>query len=85
MADEQLFEDLPEQQRPQAEGRGAARLREPERSQMSMQVAAVGRSGTGGSSGACGMVVRRGARSVGIVRRHQGAGVQPGHPQPRRS
>jgi transposase len=41
MADDQLFEDLPEHGRPQAEGRGAPRLREPERSQMSMQVAAL--------------------------------------------
>src|ERR1700730_8122951 len=41
MADEQLFEGLPEQERPQAEGRGALRLREPERSQIGMQVAAV--------------------------------------------
>src|SRR5216683_1387876 len=41
MADEQLFEGLPEQERPQAEGRGALRLRVPERSQISMQVAAL--------------------------------------------
>src|SRR6202158_3109371 len=41
MADEQLFEDLPEHERPQAEGRGALRLRVPERSQIGMQVAAL--------------------------------------------
>src|SRR6266436_6592232 len=41
MADEQLFEGLPEQERPQAEGRGALRLRVPERSQIGMQVAAL--------------------------------------------
>ena len=42
MADEQLFEDLPEQERPQAEDRrGAPRLREPERTQIGMQVAAL--------------------------------------------
>ncbi len=41
MADEQLFEGLPEQERPQAEGRGAPRLREPERTQIGMQVAAL--------------------------------------------
>ena len=42
MADEQLFEGLPEQQaRPQAEVRGALRLRVPERSQIGMQVAAL--------------------------------------------
>jgi transposase len=41
MADEQLFEDLPEQERPRAEARGAPRLRVPERSQIAMQVAAL--------------------------------------------
>src|SRR5258705_6324648 len=41
MADEQLFEGLPEQERPQAEGRGALRLRVPERSQIGMQVVAL--------------------------------------------
>src|ERR1700694_730155 len=41
MADEQLFEGLPEQERPQAEGRGALRLRVPERNQIGMQVAAM--------------------------------------------
>jgi transposase len=41
MADEQLFEDLPEQERPQAEVRGAPRLRVPERDQVGMQVAAL--------------------------------------------
>jgi transposase len=41
MADEQLFEGLPEQENPQAEGRGALRLRVPERSQIGMQVAAL--------------------------------------------
>jgi transposase len=41
MADEQLFEDLPEQARPQAAVRGAPRLREPERNQVSMQVLAL--------------------------------------------
>ena len=41
MADEHLFEDLPEQKTPRAERRGAPRLREPERSQLSMQVAAL--------------------------------------------
>ncbi|RZM88538.1 IS5/IS1182 family transposase [Bradyrhizobium genosp. SA-3] len=41
MADEQLFEDLPEQERPRAEGRGALRLRVPERSQIGMQMAAL--------------------------------------------
>jgi transposase len=41
MADKQLFEDLPEQKTPSAEVRGAPRLREPERSQVSMQVAAL--------------------------------------------
>jgi transposase len=41
MADEQLFEDLPEQERPQAEARGAPRLRMPERDQIGMQVAAL--------------------------------------------
>ena len=41
MADEQLFEDLPEQARPQAEGRGALRLRVPERRQIGLHVAAL--------------------------------------------
>jgi len=41
MADDQLFEDLPEQERPQAEARGMPRLRVPERSQIGMQVAAL--------------------------------------------
>lgn len=41
MADEQLFEDLPEQERPQAGVRGAPRLRMPERDQIGMQVAAL--------------------------------------------
>src|ERR1700680_526376 len=41
MSDEGLFEDLPEQGRPLAEGRGALRLRVPERSQIGMQVAAL--------------------------------------------
>ena len=41
MADEQLFEGLPEQERPQAEGRGAPRLRAPERDQIGMQLAAL--------------------------------------------
>ena len=41
MVDERLFEDLPEQERPRAEGRGALRLRLPERSQIGMQVAAL--------------------------------------------
>jgi transposase len=41
MADEQLFEDLPEQERPQTEGRGAPRLRLPERQQLGMHVAAL--------------------------------------------
>src|SRR3954465_9443425 len=34
MADEDLFEELPEQERPQPESRGAPRLRMPERSQI---------------------------------------------------
>jgi transposase len=41
MADEQLFEDLPGQQKPQAEIRGAVRLRAPERFQIGMHVAAL--------------------------------------------
>lgn len=41
MADDQLFEDLPEQERPQVEVRGVARLRVPERSQIGMQMAAL--------------------------------------------
>lgn len=41
MADEQLFEDLPQQERPQAEARGAPRLRVPERSQIDLQMAAL--------------------------------------------
>jgi len=41
MADEQLFEDLPEQERPQAAARGAPRLRVPERSQIDMHMAAL--------------------------------------------
>lgn len=41
MADEQLFEDLPEQERPQAGVRGAPRLRMPERDQIGIQVAAL--------------------------------------------
>jgi transposase len=41
MADEQLFEDLPEQERPQVDVRGAPRLRVPERDQIGMQVAAL--------------------------------------------
>jgi transposase len=41
MVDEQLFESLPEQERPQAEGRGAPRLREPERMQVSMHMLAL--------------------------------------------
>lgn len=41
MADERLFEDLPEQERPQAGVRGAPRLRVPERDQIGMQVAAL--------------------------------------------
>jgi transposase len=41
MSDECLFEDLPEQQRPQPEGRGAPRLRVPERSQIDTHWAAL--------------------------------------------
>jgi transposase len=41
MADDRLFEHLPEQDRPQTGGRGAVRLRVPERSQIAMQVAAL--------------------------------------------
>jgi len=41
MADEGLFENLPEQERPPGEVRGAPRLREPERTQIGMQVAAL--------------------------------------------
>src|SRR5258708_40221349 len=41
MADEQLFESLPEQERARAEVRGAPRLREPERMQVSMQMLAL--------------------------------------------
>ena len=41
MADEQLFEDLPELARPRAEARGAPRLRVPERHQIGMHVAAL--------------------------------------------
>ena len=41
MADEQLFDDLPKQERPQAEVSGGVRLRVPERSQIGMQVAAL--------------------------------------------
>jgi len=41
MADEQLFEGFTRAERPQAEGRGALRLRVPERSQIGMQVAAL--------------------------------------------
>jgi transposase len=41
MADERLFEDLPEQERARAELRGAPRLRVPERCQIGMQVAAL--------------------------------------------
>jgi transposase len=41
MADERLFENLPEQEKPLPDGRGAVRLRVPERSQIAMQVAAL--------------------------------------------
>ncbi len=41
MADEKLFGDLPEQEVPQTEVRGAPRLREPERGQIDMQIAAL--------------------------------------------
>src|SRR5258708_5386685 len=41
MANEQLFEGLPEQEGPRSEGLGAPRLRVPERSQIGMQVAAL--------------------------------------------
>lgn len=41
MADEQLFENLPEQDKPRSGGRGSVRLRVPERSQIAMQVAAL--------------------------------------------
>lgn len=41
MADEGLFEDLPEHKGPQAEGRGAPRLRVPERSQIDTHWAAL--------------------------------------------
>jgi transposase len=41
MADKHLFEDLPEQARPPAEGRGALRLRIPERQQIGMHVTAL--------------------------------------------
>jgi len=41
MADEKLFKDLPEQQAPQAEARGAPRLREPERFQVDTHIAAL--------------------------------------------
>jgi transposase len=41
MADEGLFEGLPEQKGPQAEGRGAPRLRVPERGQVDMHWAAL--------------------------------------------
>jgi transposase len=41
MADEGLFEELPEQQRPEPEGRGAPRLRVPDRSQIDTHWAAL--------------------------------------------
>src|SRR5260370_39318749 len=41
MADEQLFEDLAEEERPPVDARGAPRLRVPERNQIAMQVAAL--------------------------------------------
>src|SRR5260370_41121997 len=41
MADEGLFEELPEQKRPQAEGRGTPRLRVPERRQIDTHWAAL--------------------------------------------
>lgn len=41
MAEEQLFEGLPEQERAQTGGRGALRVRVPERSQIGMEVAAL--------------------------------------------
>jgi transposase len=41
MSDESLFEDLPEQQRPQPKGRGAPRLRVPERNQIDTHWAAL--------------------------------------------
>jgi transposase len=41
MADDQLFDDLPEQGRLQAKAGGAPRLREPERNQIDMHVAAL--------------------------------------------
>jgi transposase len=41
MTDEGLFEELPEQKRPQAEGRGTPRLRVPERSQIDTHWAAL--------------------------------------------
>jgi transposase len=39
--EDQLFENLPEQREPRAEGRGAPRLRVPERNQVDMHVAAL--------------------------------------------
>lgn len=41
MADQQLFDDLPEQERPEPKVGGAPRLRVPERSQISLQAAAL--------------------------------------------
>jgi transposase len=41
MADEQLFESLPEQGKPRTKASGTVRLRVPERSQIAMQVAAL--------------------------------------------
>ena len=41
MADKKLFEDLPVQERARADARGAPRLREPERRQVDMHVAAL--------------------------------------------
>ena len=41
VGEDQLFENLPEQREPKAEGRGAPRLRVPERSQVDMHLAAL--------------------------------------------
>jgi len=80
MADEQLFEGLPEQERPQAEGRGALRLRVPERSQIGMQVAALDDLISEDHPVRSVWAFVRGARSVGVhdvIKAREG---QPGHP-----
>src|SRR3954463_2759412 len=73
MADEDLFEELPDQKRPQPEDRGAPRLRVPERSQVDTHWAALDDLIADDHPVRAVWGVCRRARSVNAARRDQGA------------